>query len=165
MKSLVIYDSQYGNTEKVARAIHEQLGTRGKARIVQLDDATNALTDQPELLVVGGPTQHHGASPTMRAFLHDLPRRSLRGTTAAAFDTRYDMNPRVSGSAARRIAQALRRAGCTTHTEPQSFFITMDQPPPKNKRRHELEELAPGELERARAWAEILTTAGASQSG
>ncbi|MEJ2293090.1 MAG: flavodoxin family protein, partial [Deinococcales bacterium] len=141
----MIYDSAYGNTEKVARAIHDRLGTRGETRIVRLDEATNALADQLDLLVVGGPTQRHGTSPSMRAFLHHIPRRSLRGTTAAAFDTRYDMNPRVPGSAARRIAQALRRAGCNIPTEPQSFFITMDQPPPKQKRRHEMEELAPGE--------------------
>jgi flavodoxin len=164
MKSLVIYDSQYGNTEKIARTIHEQLATRGEARIVQLNEAPNALTHRPELLVVGGPTQRHGASPSMRAFLHDLPRRSLRGTTAAAFDTRYDMNSRLTGSAAHRIAQYLRRAGCTIATAPQSFFIAMDEPPPKQKRRHEKEELKPGELERARTWATTLTTTAISAS-
>ncbi|MEJ2665600.1 MAG: hypothetical protein P8Z81_00605 [Deinococcales bacterium] len=88
-----------------------------------------------------------------------LPRRSLKNVSGAAFDTRYAMNPLVSGSAARQIERFLHRAGCRTIVAPESFFITMDRPPQGSKRRHDVEELAAGELERARAWAETLLPA------
>lgn len=157
MKSLVVYDSKYGNTEKVAMAIQARLAAAGEARIVTVDEAEEALADRPELLVVGGPTQRHGASPAMRAFLGGLPRRSLAGVRSAAFDTRYNMSTALSGSAARRIAQALRRAGSTATVAPESFFVTRDDPKAPEKRPPEDVELQPGELERAAAWADDLT--------
>lgn len=156
MNSLVVYESSFGNTERIAQAVHAYLATAGDARIVAVGAAEAALADVPELLVVGGPTQRHRMSPTLEALLRALPRRSLRGVSGAAFDTRYDMNPFLSGSAARQIERLLRRAGCRTIVSPESFFITMDRPPEGKKRRHDVEELASGELQRARAWAETL---------
>ena len=159
MDSLIVFDSKYGNTEKVARAIHERLAMVGEARIVSVGDAPHALTQVPGLVVVGGPTQRHGASPEMRSFLGSLPRRSLAGVRSAAFDTRYNMNSSLSGSAARRIAQALRRAGCSVSVKPESFFVSRDDPNAAEKRPPEAVELEPGELERAREWADSLILA------
>ena len=156
MNSLIVFDSKYGNTEKLARAIFERLAAVGEARIVSVGEATDALAQRPELMVVGGPTQRHGASPDMRAFLGSLPRRSLVGVRSAAFDTRYNMNASLSGSAARRVAQALRRAGCSAAVRPESFFVTRDAPAAGEKRPPEAVELESGELERARAWADAL---------
>lgn len=48
----------------------------------------------------------------------------------------------MTGSAARRIAMGLQRAGVATITRPESFFVTRGEP--------HLEE---GEVERAKEWA------------
>jgi hypothetical protein len=112
----------------------------------------------PDLLLVGGPTQRHGMSPTLRGFLDALPRDGLRNTRVATFDTRYRMAPLLSGSAAKEVAGRLRRSGFRLVAAPESFFIERDRPPNGEKRRHGSEQLEPGELERARAWGRRLAS-------
>lgn len=159
--SVVVYDSHYGNTEHVARAIASGLAEHGG---VELMAAYVALTDPPawpELIVIGGPTQRHGMSPTLRAFLDALPRDALVGRRAALFDTRYRMAALLSGSSASQTVGRLRRSGCKLVVPPQSFFIERDRPGEGQSRRHRLEHLEPGELERAAEWGRTLGTAPA----
>ena len=150
MNALVVYDTMYGNTERIARAI---AGRLGGARLIKAEEA-ETLAGQPcDLLIVGGPTQRHVVSPAMRALLDDLPRGACQGTRAAAFDTRYRMSALLAGSAASWIAGRLKRAGASLVLPPESFFIERDVPPQGEKRRHELEHLEPGEEQRAGEWA------------
>jgi hypothetical protein len=100
------------------------------------------------MLIVGGPTQRHGASEALRVFLASMPRRSLLALAAAAFDTRYRMATWKSGSAARGIAGRLRRAGGTLVVPPESFFVAGREGP-----------LEQGELERAAQWGERVRSA------
>jgi flavodoxin len=152
VNALIVYDSTYGNTERIARAI---AGRLGGARLLKAAEAgTGNLADQPcDLLIVGGPTQRHAASPAMRALLEDLPRGACKGTRAAAFDTRYRTSSFLTGSAASWIAGRLKRAGASLVLPPESFFMERDAPPQGEKRRHELERLEPGEEQRAGEWA------------
>lgn len=153
VNALVIYDSEFGNTERIARAIAEGLGERYAVRAAPVSEAIQPMSETLDLLVVGGPTQKHGMSPNLHEFLDGLSRRSLRGVRAATFDTRYRMSRLLSGSAARQAAGRLRRAGCHLVSEPESFFMERDVPPQGEKRRHGMEQLEPGEVERAREWA------------
>lgn len=143
MNTLIIYDSTFGNTAQLARAMADTLGKHGTARVVQADRASLLEMKEVDLLLVGGPTQRHGMSPAMRAVLESLPRRSLHGVNAVAFDTRYHMSAWKSGSAASRIDSKLKRAGASLIMAPESFFVAEREGP--------LEE---GELERAAHWAE-----------
>jgi hypothetical protein len=54
------------------------------------------------------------------------------------------------------MASRLRRSGCRLVGPPQSFFVERDQAPHDEKRRHGLEHLEPGELERAAEWGRSL---------
>jgi proline iminopeptidase len=154
MRTVVIYDSLFTNTAQVAQAIARGAGAGATAtvQVLGVAEAADRLSERPDLLLVGGPTQHHGLSKGLRGFLDGLPRRSLPGVPAAVFDTRYQMSAWMSGSAARDGAARLRRAGCRLVAPPESFFMQRDLPPEGDKRRHELEGLLPGELERAQAW-------------
>jgi len=143
MNMLIIYDSTFGNTAQLARAMADRLGEHGTVRIALADEASLSEMKEIDLLIVGGPTQRHGLSPAMRDLLERLPRRTLRGAGAAAFDTRYHMAAWKSGSAAHRIASRLKRTGASLLVEPESFFVVEREGP--------LEE---GELERAARWAE-----------
>lgn len=155
MDALIVYDSSHGNTEQVAHAIAQGLGEHYTARVVAASQAL--LTGEaPQLLVVGGPTQKRHLSPGLRATLDRLPRSSLQGVQAVTFDTRYRMARSLSGSAAHEAARRLRRTGCRLVAQPESFFVGKDVPPEGHKRRHALERLEPGELERARQWARRL---------
>jgi flavodoxin len=163
MRTVVIYDSVYGNTEQVARAIGRGAAPSGDVRVLSVDEAgageAIAQAGHADLLFVGGPTQRHGLSPKLKAFLGSLSRGSMRGTGAASFDTRYRMAALLTGSAARDAAGRLRRAGSRLVVPPESFFMERDLPPEGEKRRHELEKLEPGELERAEEWGRTVAAA------
>ena len=159
MNILIVYDSQFGNTERIARAIAERLGTARLLRVDEVDESALATCD---LLIAAGPTQRQKTSPAMRAWLENLPRGILKDVLTATFDTRYRMSRFLSGSAAERIASSLKKAGVRLVVPPESFFMERDVPPQGEKRRHEIEHLEPGEIERAREWAAgILEQVGA----
>ncbi len=142
MNMLVIYDSAFGNTEQLARAMADSLRAHGSVRTVRADEVGLPDLKEVDLAIVGGPTQRHRLSPTMRAFLDRLPRLSLHGLRAAAFDTRYHMAAWKSGSAAHEIESRLRRTGAWLIMPPESFFVAEREGP-----------LEKGELERAARWA------------
>jgi flavodoxin len=159
MNALVLFDSEYGNTEQLARAIAEALPPTISARLERAGKASKLDTQGVDLLIVGGPTHSHKVSVSLKAVLESAPRGSLKGVKAAAFDTRYRMGVWLSGSAAKRIARHLRKLGAKLIVPAESFFMQRDLPPQGQKRRHELERLEPGEVERAAKWAARLANA------
>ena len=57
MNALVVYESQFGNTEKVAMAVAGALRAFGQAQAVRVDPAHPIELQGVDMLVVGGPTQ------------------------------------------------------------------------------------------------------------
>jgi flavodoxin len=148
MNTLIMYDSTFGNTEHLARAMADELAYYGTVRLLRVLEGGAFERGETDVLIVGGPTQRHGTSLALRAFLESIPRRTLRGLAAAAFDTRYHMAAWKSGSAAHRIASRLKRAGALLVVPPESFFVAEREGP-----------LEQGELERAVQWAEQIYAA------
>ena len=153
MNALVLFDSEYGNTEQVARAIAAALPPVISVRLERAGQVGKFDTQGVDLIIVGGPTHQHKVSARLKAVLESAPRGSLKGVKAAAFDTRYRMAAWLSGSAAKRIARNLRKLGAKLIVPAESFFMQRDHPPKGQKRRHQLEHLEPGEVERAAKWA------------
>ena len=56
MKALIVYESMFGNTAKVAHAVADGLGVHMAVELVQAGKAPAPLTDPVDLVVVGGPT-------------------------------------------------------------------------------------------------------------
>ncbi len=158
MQAVVVYDTQFGNTEEVARAVAQGIADHGTVDLVAAAGAAGRPQLPPDLLLIGGPTQRHGMTPALRAYVEALPRDALRSTRLATFDTRYRMAPLLSGSAAKEVATRLRKTGFRLIAAPESFFIARDNPPDGEKRRHGSERLEPGELERAREWGRRLAS-------
>lgn len=142
MKSLIVYDSQFGNTKEVARSIAAVLGERGTVQLRAANEMQASDLTGIDLLVMGGPTQAHGLSPALQALFERLPLESLRGLPAAAFDTRLHLFRWLSGSAAGVLAERLAAAGCTLLLPTESFFVGGTEGP-----------LEDGEPARATAWA------------
>lgn len=145
MKALVIHDSLFGNTAQVAEAIAVALREGGAVDVALTDEVGPSKLLDADLLVVGGPTQHQSASPLMRDWLDNVVRSDVEDKLVAAFDTRYEMHPWVSGSAARFIARRLRRMGGLLIAPAESFFVVDREGPLKD-----------GELERATDWGRAL---------
>jgi flavodoxin len=141
VKSLVVYVTHKGNTQRVAEAIGDVLRERGPVEVLPVEEAPAVLEADVDLLVVGGPTEGHGMTPEQRSHLDRLDATTLRQRAVAAFDTRVNWPRLLSGSAAHGIAKRLREMGARV-IEPEGSFIVSTEP-----------TLLPGELERAREWA------------
>ncbi len=145
MRSLVIYDTQFGNTEKLAHAIVARLESYGRTRVVAVADAADVSLENVDLLVIGGPTQGHRARKPLRDWVDALDPEDLKGLAIAAFDTRLSWPMIFSGSAAHTIANILQRHNARLALPPESFIVKESEGP-----------LADAELERVAEWAEML---------
>jgi flavodoxin len=148
MNALVIFDTKFGNTERIAQAIGEGLRPMAEVEVRPFAEVA-AIPAGLDLLVVGGPTHAHGVDPALRSFLDEIASGSVAGVAAAAFDTRYRVPALISGSAARGIAKRLTHMGAHLVAAPESFFVEHSEGP-----------LAEGEVARAESWARQM--AGAS---
>jgi hypothetical protein len=156
MNAIVVYESLWGNTAAVARAIAEGLGP--EARALSTAEATAEAVAGADLIVAGAPV-HAFNLPTEqgRENLHknpgkapqppDLSHPSLRSwldglapghACSAAFDTRLKWS---FGGAAAKIDRRLQRAGYRSICKPTPFIVKGGYGP-----------LREGELERARQW-------------
>ena len=152
MNALILYDSKFGNTERIAETIalafQEAVPTRLCA-VENVPDLAAALADV-DVLVVGGPTQMHGVSAGLRHMVESLSDGSLKDVRTATFDTRLHGMKLVTGSAAVRLERLLRRRGAWLVVPPASFIVESSEGP-----------LQPGEVEHANAWAaEVMHAAG-----
>ena len=160
MQTLVVYDSKFGNTERIADAIARGAGTLGSVLVMDIAEAGGAgqrATGRPDLMLIGGPTQRRSASPALRALIDTLP-DSLRGVPVATFDTRYRASTWIMGSAAAEAAKVLRKLGSELVAPPESFFIGRGGP-------LERQTLEAGEIERAEAWGRSVGAALVDGSG
>ncbi|MFA6553063.1 MAG: flavodoxin domain-containing protein [Patescibacteria group bacterium] len=152
MKSLVIYDSQFGNTEKIARAIGQALEVETK--VVRPNETNAAEVQSARLLIVGSPTQGGRATLSVQNLINSIPALGLQNIKVAAFDTRFEAKNhglfirllvKTIGYAAEKISKMLANKGGQMAVTPEAFFV-MDKKGP----------LKEGELERAAEWAKKL---------
>jgi flavodoxin-like protein len=164
MKALVVYESMFGNTEAVARAVALGLRTQMEVDLHEVAQAPQQITDLVDLVVVGGPTHAFSLSrPSTRAqalaqgATHGEQNLGLREWLAhlrkgphselvAAFDTRVDKARWMPGSAARKASKVAHELGYAPAGR-ESFFVEDTAGP-----------LVPGELKRAEAWGEQLAS-------
>lgn len=164
MRAIVVFESLWGNTEKLARAIAGELERRMPTEVFCSDEAPGAV-EGFDLVVVGGPT--HAFSMTRPATRRtavesngaaSAPERGIREWLAAlapvthpvpavAFDTRVD-SPRLPGSAAKAARHELQSLGFAVDTKAETFRVHGYEGP-----------LLDGELERAITWARGLAGA------
>jgi flavodoxin len=142
MNVLVVYASQFGNTERLARAIGSALEPRHTVRVVATKDARSLTGDGVDLLLVGAPTQMFGRRLIVRSFLDGLKSHGFRGRAATAFDTRMGTPTQKNAAASETIAARLQAAGCQLVVPPESFLVAGFTGP-----------LVEGEEQRAKTWA------------
>jgi hypothetical protein len=167
MKALVVYESHWGNTAAVARAVAEGIGEGTTA--LSTGEADAAAVPGLDLLVVGAPvlgfrlaneqmykTMRSQPSkgkppdlshPPVRVWLRSVPSGA---SAVAAFDTRV-RGP--FGKAAPAILKLLTQRGYRSLTGPAGFLVKGTQGPMRE-----------GELDRARDWGrELAETVNGAQ--
>ena len=146
MKALIVLDSVYGNTDKIARAIAEALTPSGEVKILRPGEFNPLELQALDLLVVGSPTQGGKPTPAIQDFLNNISEPAIKGINVAAFDTRFSTKlAAIFGYAAGKIAGSLKKEGGTIVLPPEAFFVKGKEGPLKE-----------GELERAAGWAKRL---------
>ncbi|MFZ0323525.1 MAG: flavodoxin domain-containing protein [Actinomycetes bacterium] len=169
MRTLIVYESMYGRTHEIADRVADGLRSHAEVQVVPVSDATDEKVAWADLLVVGGPTHAHGMTsaptrrsaaeaatkpdsalaldpdaegPGLRDWFNDLG--PVTDKRAAAFDTRLDSAPVLTGRASRGITHRLRKHGFTMVGDAMSFLVDRQT------------ELVAGEPERAVAWGKHL---------
>jgi flavodoxin len=158
MKVLIVYDSYFGNTEKIARTIAQVLESRSNVTTCRACEVKLDQLEGLDYLLVGSPTRGFSPSNATKAFLKTIPASALNGVKTAAFDTRIstkDINNfflnilvPIFGYAAEPVSKQLVQKGGTLAGSPQGFFVKESEGPLKE-----------GEIERAIAWTETLIKA------
>lgn len=154
MNAVVVYESLWGNTAAIARAIADGIGEGAEA--LRTSEATAERVSGADLVVAGAPllgfslpTEQMRAnigsgkqgpppdlsSPSLRSWLRTLPAGTAR---AAAFETRIWWSP---GSAPKTILKAFGDAGYRVEGTGERFIVTGRYGPLKE-----------GELARAKEW-------------
>lgn len=159
MRAIVVYESHWGSTAEIARAIAEGIGP--EARALNTDEATPSVVSEADLVVAGAPIMAFGlpseamianagkdfkapapadtSHPSLRRWLEALPPSKA---AAASFETKLRWSP---GGATGAIDERLHAAGFRTIAKGQKFWVASTYGP-----------LREGEVERARAWGSEL---------
>jgi flavodoxin len=99
-----------------------------------------------DLVVMGSPTHRMNLPEAVRPIFESLPKRILRGVPVAAFDTSYKMSSILARfTAAKKLAQKLRKLGGKRVVPPETFYVEGREGP-----------LYEGEIERARDWVRAI---------
>jgi len=147
MNALIVYDSQFGNTERIAQCITSTLREFGQARSARVGQIHPSELQGMDMLILGCPTQGMRQTPAMQSFIAHIPRELLNGLSVACFDTRFPGGFWML-SAAPSMAKQLHMMGVELVVPPESFFVkSMTKEGP----------LLAGEMERAASWAQKLS--------
>lgn len=163
MKALVVYESMFGNTEAVARAVADELAAEMTVEVYDVGSAPERINELVDLIVVGAPTHAFSLSRPgtrsdavtkgatvgsaergVREWLEQLP-AGPHSESVATFDTRVEKVRHLPGSAAKKADRIAHQHGYPSAIARESFYVE-DMAGP----------LLPGELDRARAWGRTL---------
>jgi len=123
LKALVVYDSMYGNTEKLAKALGAGLASGGvDVAVKKVDSIKSGELIGVDLLCVGSPTHAWNASKLTKEFLEQLKNvEGLSGKKAFAFATK--MKSRLAGDAGGKIENKLRDADLTIARHSETAIV------------------------------------------
>ncbi|MBO0715507.1 MAG: hypothetical protein J2O39_07795 [Acidimicrobiales bacterium] len=183
MEVVIVYESLFGNTRRVAEAIASGAKEADPVAVVHTSTTSEVGPEEvagADVVIVGGPTHLLGMSrpsSRRRAFQPEDKQRAAQASpapgaagpgvrewletlpmarprrSAAAFDTR--LSSPLAGGAARGIARQLRRHGYRLTAKPAGFVVEGAKGP-----------LRAGDLDRARAWgAEVVRGHGLKLTG
>lgn len=156
MKVTILYDSAFGNTERIAQAIGSAFADQGNVTVLRAGDVKPDQIAGTQLLIVGSPTQRFRPTVAISNLIQAASIGGLKGTKVAAFDTRLTIEEinktpilaffvRLFGHsayAASHIATGLRKNGGELIASPEGFYVEGMEGP-----------LVAGELDRAMSWA------------
>lgn len=152
-ETLIIYDSVFGNTAKIAQTMADALQEHLVVDLRIVGEVLPEHLDCIKTLIVGSPTRKFKATNALDQFLRQIPQGGVEGVQIAAFDTRITpeevarnkfltVTVKLFGYAAEKISKQLVLKGGKEISAPQGFLVNGMEG-----------DLLEGELEKAAAWA------------
>ncbi len=153
MKTLIVYDSYFGNTEKIAKEIFNTIPEKKDTVIVKVDGVDKTDIESFDLLIVGSPTRAFKMTKKISDFLKSLDEKKLRNKKIALFDTRMNVEKMDSkflkfmskrfGFAVDSMTKKIEKKAKNAIFEEKWFYVKDSEGP-----------LLETELENAREWVE-----------
>ncbi len=149
MKVLIIYDSLYGNTKKVAETILATFSTGFSLKLRAVGEVTTTDLDDLDLCIIGSPTQGGRPTEKMQQFLQQLPPKIFNGVKVALFDTRMDEQKqslglkllmKTIGFAAPKMVAVVKKNGGNIMLPPQGFIVTAKEGPLADGESHSIKQ-------------------------
>jgi flavodoxin len=154
MKTLILFDSYFGNTEQIARAVARAFDPE-TTMTKRIDETTSGDLFGVTHLIIGSPTRGFRPTEKVTAFFKNNLPANMSGIKVAVFDTRIALETIKSkafrfivnsgGYAASNMAKLLTKKRATLIAPPEGFLVTGEQGPLKE-----------GEAERATEWGKQL---------
>jgi len=143
MSTIVVYDSTYGNTEKLAKSMGDAMAAGTK--VTRANEVNPFDLDAVDLLIIGSPTLGGRPMLSIQTFLVKYSDR-IKGVDVAAFDSRLSAKwVGVFGYASNKIANSLKQSGGNLIAPPGGFFVKGKPGPLKDE-----------EIEHAADWAKAI---------
>ncbi len=150
MKILVVYDSYFGNTERIALAIRDTIPENKHVIVKKISDFNNNDIEGVEVIIIGSPTRAFRPTEAITNFLKKIDVSKYKWI---AFDT--GVNPKqikskiltlmvkLFGYAAPNMAKIIKKAGGVMLADPETFYVIGNEGP-----------LVTGEIDRFHQWIE-----------
>jgi len=138
MKALILYDSMYGNTEKIAQALGSAIS--GEVKVSHVDKVKPDELRSFNLIIIGSPTQGFRPTKPIQEFIKSVSEDILKDINVAAFDTRITDQEvgrglrflmKIGGYAAPNIAKELKKKNANLIISPEGFFVKGKEGPLK----------------------------------
>ena len=153
MKILIIYDSLFGNTQKIAEAIEAKFSLVHESKVFKVGSVSPNILKEADALIIGSPT--HGGRPTdpIKKLIHSFSKDMIVNRKVATFDTSFPtknmgffINKIVKffGNASYRLSNELSKKGANV-IDSKIFYVLGKEGP-----------LQEGEIEKAQLWVETL---------
>lgn len=143
LNAIIVYESTFGNTTRLARAMAEVIRPHGNLRLVAAHEINYLEAVGLNLLVIGSPVHQHRVPGVLRSLIEETPAGALQGVHVASFDTRYHRPAWITGTVAPWLTRKLRYLGGRPLVSGESFFVL-----------HRMGPLEEGECERAQIWSQ-----------
>ena len=150
MKILVIYDSYFGNTERIALAIKDSKPENKHVVVKKISDFNSSDLEGVEVIIIGSPTRAFRPTEAITNFLKKIDVSKYKWI---AFDTGVNTEQvkskvlnvmvKLFGYAAPNMAKTIKKAGGVMLAEPETFYVIGNEGP-----------LVTGEIDRFHQWIE-----------
>jgi flavodoxin len=141
MKTLIVCDSNFGNTKRIALEIAKTIGYN--AKVISTKDFNESDLNGVDLLIFGSPINGWRPTEATISVLESLKGKIKNELKFSTFDTRVKLF--IHGDAKEKMAEMLHSAGGKRVFESQAFYVKGKDGP-----------LLSGELEKAANWAKLI---------